>query len=135
MARREVYKTDATARQREMSPEQRLAYHQANSGPLMKELKRACYMVGRDGRCHVLGTVEQHQAAGHFARRERVGTRFANSTEADDCEPHWSLLILASASARSSVMQTAGLILRNSIRSPAYMALRWASVTTATRPP
>jgi hypothetical protein len=34
-----VYKHDAVARKRDLSPEERLHFHQAESGPLMKELK------------------------------------------------------------------------------------------------
>ena len=37
-ALRHVYHTDALARERELSPEDRLALHQAESGPVMKEL-------------------------------------------------------------------------------------------------
>jgi transposase len=37
---RDVYRNDAAARQQEMSPEQRLAFHQAESGPLMGLLER-----------------------------------------------------------------------------------------------
>ena len=37
---RDVYRNDATARQQEMSPEQRLALHQAESGPLMDHLEK-----------------------------------------------------------------------------------------------
>ena len=36
---REVYKNDALARQRNLSPDERLRFHQAESGPLMKKLK------------------------------------------------------------------------------------------------
>ena len=36
---RDVYKNDATAREQEMSPEQRLSFHQAKSGPLMTGLE------------------------------------------------------------------------------------------------
>jgi len=36
---RDVYKNDATAKRRGMSDEERLAYHQAESGPLMESLK------------------------------------------------------------------------------------------------
>lgn len=36
---REIYKNDASARQRNMSPSQRLLFHKAESGPLMKGLK------------------------------------------------------------------------------------------------
>jgi hypothetical protein len=35
----EVYKNDATARQKEMTPQQRLVFHKAHSGPLMDGLK------------------------------------------------------------------------------------------------
>lgn len=34
----EVYRNDATARQRDLSPEERLAFHQAESGPVMEAL-------------------------------------------------------------------------------------------------
>jgi hypothetical protein len=37
---RDVYKNDAVARQRAMSPEERLAFHQAESGPLMNGLEK-----------------------------------------------------------------------------------------------
>jgi hypothetical protein len=37
---REVYRNDATARRERMTPEERLAFHQAESGPLMVELKK-----------------------------------------------------------------------------------------------
>jgi transposase len=37
---RDVYKHDATARQQQMSPEERLHYHQAESGPLMTTLEK-----------------------------------------------------------------------------------------------
>jgi hypothetical protein len=37
---RDVYHNDAVARQREMSPEERLAFHKANSGPRMEALRR-----------------------------------------------------------------------------------------------
>ena len=36
---RELYKHEAHCRKQQMTPEQRLAFHQAHSGPLMKELK------------------------------------------------------------------------------------------------
>ena len=36
---REVYKNDAVAQQRDLSPDERLCFHQAESGPLMKKLK------------------------------------------------------------------------------------------------
>jgi transposase len=36
---REVYKNDALAREQEMSPEQRLHFHQVESGPRMKDLE------------------------------------------------------------------------------------------------
>jgi transposase len=36
---REVYKNDAVAQQRDLSPDERLHFHQAESGPLMKKLK------------------------------------------------------------------------------------------------
>jgi len=35
-----VYKNDAVAKKREMSPEDRLSFHKKNSGPVMKELKQ-----------------------------------------------------------------------------------------------
>jgi hypothetical protein len=35
----EVYKNDAVARERNLSPDERLQFHQAESGPLMKKLK------------------------------------------------------------------------------------------------
>jgi len=35
-----IYKNDATARQQNMSPEQRLKFHQQESGPLMEELHK-----------------------------------------------------------------------------------------------
>jgi hypothetical protein len=34
-----IYKNDAEARQRELSPEERLSFHQAESGPVMKDLE------------------------------------------------------------------------------------------------
>ncbi len=37
---REVYKTDALARERQMSPEERLRFHQAESGPRMAGLEQ-----------------------------------------------------------------------------------------------
>ncbi len=37
---REVYKNDALARERNLSPEERLSFHQAESGPIMKRLKK-----------------------------------------------------------------------------------------------
>lgn len=37
---REVYKHDAFCRRQQMSPEERLAYHQTHSGPLMKKLEK-----------------------------------------------------------------------------------------------
>ena len=37
---REAYKNDATAREQEMSPEQRLAFHQVESGPHMDRLEK-----------------------------------------------------------------------------------------------
>jgi transposase len=37
---RDVYKNDAAARKQEMSPEQRLSFHQAESGPLMAGLEK-----------------------------------------------------------------------------------------------
>lgn len=37
---REIYKNDAYAREENMSPEQRLQYHQENSGPIMDEFER-----------------------------------------------------------------------------------------------
>jgi transposase len=36
---RDVYKNDAVARRAQMTPQERLVFHQANSGPLMAELK------------------------------------------------------------------------------------------------
>ncbi len=36
---RDVYRNDARARERQMSPEQRLRFHQAESGPLMNDLE------------------------------------------------------------------------------------------------
>ena len=39
-ALRDVYRNDAIAREREMSPEERLRLHQAESGPIMKGLQR-----------------------------------------------------------------------------------------------
>jgi transposase len=36
---RDVYKNDATARERALSDEERLQFHQAESGPLLKELE------------------------------------------------------------------------------------------------
>lgn len=38
----EVYKHDATAREEEMSPEDRLRFHQAESGPIMEKLRAWC---------------------------------------------------------------------------------------------
>jgi len=38
----EVYKHDAAARKKEMSPEQRLRFHQTESGPIMEELQEWC---------------------------------------------------------------------------------------------
>lgn len=38
----EVYKHDATAREEEMSPEDRLRFHQTESGPIMAELRAWC---------------------------------------------------------------------------------------------
>jgi transposase len=38
----EVYKNDAAARKDELSPEARLLFHQANSGPIMEELRAWC---------------------------------------------------------------------------------------------
>ncbi len=37
---RDVYKNDAIAKQREMSPDQRLRFHQTESGPLMEDLEK-----------------------------------------------------------------------------------------------
>jgi len=37
---KEVYKNDAVARERNLSPEQRQQFHQAESGPLMKEFRK-----------------------------------------------------------------------------------------------
>jgi hypothetical protein len=37
---RQVYKHDATTKEKNMTDEQRLAFHQANSGPLMEDLKK-----------------------------------------------------------------------------------------------
>jgi len=39
-ALRDVYKNDAAARKQEMSPEQRLSFHQTESGPLMAGLEK-----------------------------------------------------------------------------------------------
>ena len=36
---KDVYKNDAIAREQDLSPEDRLRFHQAESGPLMKKLK------------------------------------------------------------------------------------------------
>ena len=38
----DVYKNDAIARERNLSPEARLAFHQAESGPIMKKLQAWC---------------------------------------------------------------------------------------------
>lgn len=39
---RDVYRNDAIARERDFSPEQRLAFHQAESGPIMEQLQAWC---------------------------------------------------------------------------------------------
>jgi transposase len=39
----EVYRNDATARKQEMSPEARLTFHQAQSGPIMEKLRAWCH--------------------------------------------------------------------------------------------
>jgi len=39
---RDVYRNDAIARERDLSPEQRLAFHQAESGPIMEQLQAWC---------------------------------------------------------------------------------------------
>jgi len=39
---RDVYRNDAIARERDLSPEQRLAFHQAESGPIMAKLQAWC---------------------------------------------------------------------------------------------
>jgi transposase len=39
---RDVYRNDAIARERGLSPEQRLAFHQAESGPIMEQLQAWC---------------------------------------------------------------------------------------------
>lgn len=39
---RDVYRNDAIARERDFSPEQRLAFHQAESGPIMEKLQAWC---------------------------------------------------------------------------------------------
>ena len=36
---RDVYKNDAVAQERNLSPEERLSFHQAESGPMMEDLK------------------------------------------------------------------------------------------------
>jgi len=38
----EVYRNDATAREKEMSPQARLEFHQAESGPIMEKLQAWC---------------------------------------------------------------------------------------------
>lgn len=39
---RDVYRNDAIARERDFSPEQRLAFHQAESGPILEKLQAWC---------------------------------------------------------------------------------------------
>jgi len=41
-ALRDVYRNDAIAREQNLSPEQRLAFHQAESGPIMEKLQTWC---------------------------------------------------------------------------------------------
>lgn len=45
---KEVYKNDAMARERNLSPEERLHFHQAESGPIMEKLQAWCTRQFRD---------------------------------------------------------------------------------------
>ena len=45
---KEVYRNDALARERDLSPEARLQFHQAESGPIMEELQRWCHRQFED---------------------------------------------------------------------------------------
>ena len=47
----EVYKNDAVARQRNLTPEERLHFHQAQSGPLMKKLKEWFNVSAHQNHC------------------------------------------------------------------------------------
>jgi transposase len=70
---REVYKTDALARQRQMSPEERLRLHQAESGPRMARLEQ-----------WLREQIEQHKVEPNSGLGEAIGYM----------RNHWSKLTL-----------------------------------------
>jgi hypothetical protein len=70
---RDVYRNDATARQQEMSPEQRLAFHQAESGPLMGLLEK--WMQQQ---------IDEHKVEPNSGLGEAIGYM----------QPHWLKLTL-----------------------------------------
>jgi transposase len=45
---REVYRNDASARERDLSPEARLQFHQDQSGPILEELRKWCHRQFED---------------------------------------------------------------------------------------
>jgi transposase len=63
---RDVYKNDANARRQQMSPEQRLTFHQAESGPLMAGLEK--WMQQQLEECHVEPNSGLGEAIGYMRK-------------------------------------------------------------------